>query len=77
MMFWKITVLTTVQWRGVYSAAYGTVHYIEPLKSFVIRGEHSLGFGLPSVAILHDCAESAVKLYSYTYIRFGNKFWGL
>ena len=66
-MFWKITGLITVQWPGVYSGAYGTVHYKEPLKSFVIRGEHSPGFGLPSVAILHGCAESDVKRYSYTY----------
>ena len=28
------TVLQTVQRPGVYSAAYGTVDYIEPLKSF-------------------------------------------
>ena len=28
------TVLQTVQKPGVYSAAYGTVHYKEPLKSF-------------------------------------------
>ena len=31
------TVLQTVQRHGVYSAAYGTVHYKEPLKSFEIR----------------------------------------
>ena len=46
------TVLQTVQRHGVYSAAYGTVHYKEPLKSFEIRVGHSLGFWLPSVAIL-------------------------
>ena len=46
------TVLQTVERPGVYSAVYGTVHYKEPLKSFEIRVEHSLGFGLPSVAIL-------------------------
>ena len=45
-------VLQTVQMHGVYSAAYGTVHYKEPLKSFKIRVGHSPGFGLPSVAIL-------------------------
>ena len=28
------TVLQTVKRSGVYSAAYGTVHYKEPLKSF-------------------------------------------
>ena len=31
------TVLQTVQRPGVYSAAYGTVHYKEPLKSFETR----------------------------------------
>ena len=46
------TVLQTVQRHGVYSAANGTVHYKEPLKSFEIRVGHSPGFGLPSVAIL-------------------------
>ena len=46
------TVFETVQMPGVYSAAYGTVHYNEPLKSFEIRVEHSPGFGLISVAIL-------------------------
>ena len=46
------TVLQTVQRHEVYSAAYGTVHYKEPLKSFEKRVGHSPGFGLPSVAIL-------------------------
>ena len=46
------SVLQTVQMPGVYSAAYGTVHYKEPLKSFEIRVGHSPGFGLPSVAKL-------------------------
>ena len=46
------TVLQTVQMYEMYSAAYGTVHYKEPLKSFEIRVGHSPGFGLPSVAIL-------------------------
>ena len=46
------TVLQTVQRPGVYSAAYGSVHHIEPLKSFEIRVGHSPGFGLPSVVIL-------------------------
>ena len=46
------TVLQTVQRHGVYSAAYGTVQYKEPLKSFEIRVGHSPGSGLPSVAIL-------------------------
>ena len=46
------TVLQAVQKPGVYSAAYGTVHYKEPLKTFKIRVGHSPGFGLPSAAIL-------------------------
>ena len=46
------TVLQTVQKHGVYSVAYGTVHYKEPLKSFEIKVGHSPNFGLPSVAIL-------------------------
>ena len=46
------TVLQTVQRNGVYSAAYGTVHYKEPLKLFEIRVGHSPGFGLPFVEIL-------------------------
>ena len=53
-------------WHGVHSAAYGTVHYKEPLKSFKIRVGHSPGFGLPSVAILSQCAESDVKQDSLT-----------
>ena len=35
------TVLRTVQRHGVYSAAYGTVHYKEPLQSFELRVGHS------------------------------------
>ena len=46
------TVPQTVQRHGEYSAAYGTVHYKEPLKLFEIRVGHSPGFGLPSVVIL-------------------------
>ena len=46
------TVLQTVQRYGVYSAAYGTVHYREPSKSFEIRVGHNPGFGLPPVTIL-------------------------
>ena len=46
------TVLQTVQRPGAYSAAYGAVHYKEPLKSFEIRVGHNPGFGLPFVAIL-------------------------
>ena len=45
------TVLKNVKRREVYSAAYGTVHNKDPLKSFEIRVGHSPGFGLPSVAI--------------------------
>ena len=45
-------VFITVPSHGVYSAAYGTVHCKEPLKSFEIRVGHSPSFGLPSVAIL-------------------------
>ena len=46
------TVPKTVQRPGVYSDAYGNVHYKEPLKSFKIKVGHSPSFGLPSVAIL-------------------------
>ena len=46
------TVLRTVQWPGVYSAAYGTVHYKEPLNSFKIIVGHSPGFDLHDVAVL-------------------------
>ena len=45
-------VLQTVQRHGVYRAAYDTVHYKEPLKTFEIRVGHSPRVGLPSVAIL-------------------------
>ena len=45
------TVLQIVQRHGVYSAACGTVHYEEPLKSFEIRVGHSPGFGLHSIPI--------------------------
>ena len=47
-----IAQVLSVQRPGVYGAAYGTVYYKEPLKSFEIRVGHSPGFGLPSVAIL-------------------------
>ena len=46
------TVFQAVQMHGVYSAAYVTVHYKEPLKSFEIRVGHRAGFGPPSVTIL-------------------------
>ena len=39
----------------------GTVYYKEPLKSFKTRVGHSPGFGLPSVSILPQCAESDAK----------------
>ena len=45
------TVFQTVQKPGVYSAAYGTVHYKEPLKSFGIRVGHIPGF-LLSIAMI-------------------------
>ena len=48
----------------MYSAVYGTVNYKEPLKSFEIRVGHSPSFGHPSVAIVLQCAESDVKLYT-------------
>ena len=57
------TVLQTVQRHGVYSAVYGTAHYKEPFKS---SKAYSPGFGLPSVAILPDRAESDDKQYSLT-----------
>ena len=55
------TVLQTVQRPGVYSAAYGTVHYKEPLKSFEIRVGHCPGCGLPSVAILSGLCRKRCK----------------
>ena len=55
------TVLQTVQRHVVYSAAYGTVHYEEPLKSFEIRVGHSPGFQLPSVAIYQASAVIAAS----------------
>ena len=58
------TVFQTVQRHGVYSAAYDTVHYKEPLKSFEIVP--ASGFLLSRYC--HDCAESDVKQYSYIYI---------
>ena len=50
--WYAYTVLQTVQISGLYSAAYGTVHYKKPLESVKIRVGHIPGFGLPSVAIL-------------------------
>ena len=55
-------VLRTAQRYGVYSVVYDTVHYKKnPLKSFEIRVGHSRGFGLHSIAILSQCAESGVN----------------
>ena len=57
----------TVQRPGVYSAAYGTVHYKEPLKSFEIRVGHSPSFGLPSVAILPWlCRKRRKAIFTHT-----------
>ena len=57
------TVLQTAQRHGVYSAANGTTHYKEPIKSFEIRVT-----GFLRSRYCHDCAESDVKQYSYLYI---------
>ena len=61
------TVLQTVQMHRVYSAAYGILHYEEPLKSFEISVGHSPGFEVPSVTYSQDCVESEVKQNSLTY----------
>ena len=50
-----------------WSAAYGIVHYKEPLKSFGIRVGHSPGFWRPFVAILHEYAENDVKKCTLTF----------
>ena len=55
------TVLHSVQRPGVHSAAYGTVHYKEPLKSFEWGTVPSSGFLLARYC--HDCAESDEKQY--------------
>ena len=55
--------------KAMYSAAYGTVHYKEPLQSFEIRVGHidpASGFLLSRY--FHDCAESDVKQYSFIFI---------
>ena len=57
------TVLQTVQRPGMYSAAYGTVHYKKPLKSFEIRVGHSPGFDFLLSRYCHDYAESDEKQY--------------
>ena len=64
------TVRQTVQRLGVYGAAYGTVHYKEPLKSFEIRVGHSLGFLLSRYC--HDCTESDVKQYDMPHRMWQN-----
>ena len=63
---WAHTVIQTVQRPGVYSAAYGTVHYKEPLKSFEIRVGYCSGFLLSRFChdCAPDCAENDVKQYS-------------
>ena len=64
------TVLQTVQRNGVYSAAYGTVHYKEPLKSCEIRVGHSPSFGLLSVAILPWlCSKRSKAIFIYIHIK--------
>ena len=45
----------------VYSAAYGTVHYKEPLKSFKIRVGHIPASGFLLSRYCYDCADSDVK----------------
>ena len=55
----------TVQSHGVYIAAYGTVHYKKPLKSFERKVGHCPGFDFLLSRYCHDCAESHVKQYSY------------
>ena len=60
------TVFQTVQRHGVYSAAYGTVHYKEPLKSFEIRVGHSPGFGLPSDIAMIVQKASNIHIYTCT-----------
>ena len=57
-------VLKTVRRPGVYSAAYGTVHYKEPLKSFKIRVGIVPAWGFLLARYCHACAESDVKQYS-------------
>ena len=60
------TVLQTVQRNGVYIAAYGTVHYKEPFKSFEIRVGHIPGFRLPPVAILPWlCRERRKSIFTH------------
>ena len=60
------TMLQNVQRYGVYSAAYGTVHYKEPLKSFEIRVVHIVpasGFLLSRYC--NDRAKSDIKQFSH------------
>ena len=60
------TALQIVQRHGVYSSAYGNVHYREPLKSFKIRVGHSPGFRLPSVAVLPwFCRKRSKAIFIY------------
>ena len=61
------TVLQTVQIPGMYSAAYGTLHYKELLKSFEKRVVHSPVFGLSSVPILPWlCRKRRKAIFTYS-----------
>ena len=62
------TVLQTVQRHGGYSAAHGTVHYKEPLKSIEIRVGHSPEFRLSSVAILLDVKQTYKHTHLLSYV---------
>ena len=55
----------TVQRPGVYSAAYDTVHYKEPIKSFEIKVGHSSAFGFPFVKRYSFC--KAIFTHSLTH----------
>ena len=67
------TMLQTVQRPGVYSAAYGTVHYREPAKSFKIRVGQSPDFGLPTVAILPwSCRKRRKAIFTHPSFLFSD-----
>ena len=56
---------------GVYSAAYGTVHYKEPLKSFETRVGLSPSFGLLPVTVLpwlYRKRREAIYIHSLTHL---------
>ena len=62
--------IQTVQRPGVYSAAYSTVHYYEPLKSFEIRVGHSPSFWPPSIAILPGlCIKRRKAIFTHSKLR--------